>query len=56
MGNWLLHPCLLGGPQVGGNATCLLSSWGPQQKGQNQNSLHVTCLCIVYSSSSSSTI
>ena len=26
--NWLPHPCLLGGPKEGGNATSPLHSWG----------------------------
>ena len=31
--NWLPHPCLLGGPQVGGNATSPLNSRGSPTKG-----------------------
>ena len=33
--NWMPNPCLLGGPQVGGNATSPRGS--PKKGGQNQN-------------------
>ena len=43
--NWLPHPCLLGGPKEGGNATSLLHSWGsPNKEGQNQKWLPHPCL------------
>ena len=43
--NWLPRPYLLGGPQVGGNATSPLHSRGsPNKGGQNQNLLPHPCL------------
>ena len=38
---WLLHPCLLGGPKEGGNATSPLHSWGSPTKG---NKIRSGCL------------
>ena len=42
---WPPHPCLLGGPKEGGNATSPLHSWGSPTKGeQNQKWLPHPCL------------
>ena len=42
---WMPNPCLLGGPQVGGNATSPLHSRGsPKKGGQNQNWMPNPCL------------
>ena len=42
---WLPHPCLLGGPKEGGNATARLHSRGsPNKAGQNQKWLPHPCL------------
>ena len=49
---WLPHTCLLGGPQVGGNAASTLHSGGsPNKGGQNQKWGHtVYCSLLVWGS------